>query len=1631
VAILAAASAAAGSLAFAAGAATKTYTGNTGLWSAAGNWTPSGVPGSNDAAVLLPNFSPGVTVTYDGTVLAANTAITSLTINSTNASTISLFQSANLLFITNSEIVGDTGTGALLLAGGTHTVGNGLTIANGATSSGSLTMGGGTLNAFEIDPGLGGTGILSQTAGLINAQVISVGRNSAGNGLYTLSGGTAIITSLLYVGESGSGTVNQSGGSVSLTGLGNTLQLGASSSTAKGTYNLSNGASLSAAGGAVIGNVGQGTFNQTGGQSAFGQTVTIGFNGTVTLIGGTMTAGAFSLGTSGHFNLGPSAVDGTLNYTIFNQSGGTFAASGNEFLGATFGATYTQTGGTHTVVNTLFIAAANTATGTYSLGSGLLSASEVDAGYAGTGTLSQTGGALNASFVSVGRAPGSRGLYALSGGMVTVSNVVLVGESGNGILNQSAGTASFVGLHLGENGGATGAYNLSNGASLSVIAPALIGNGGQGTFTQTGGQATFSIGLTLGASLGGAGTVSLLGGTLSAGNGTITLNSGSRFNLGPVAVGSLAFNSFIQTGGEFLASGDEAVGFTNRATYTQIGGVHTAAANLLLAANPASGGTYALGNGLLLANNIFIGGSSISSGGTGRLIASTGAIVTVTNNIKVWNAASALVISGGTVNLTGLDLGGVPSRLQFTSGTLHVTGGGGFSIDPASAFGPSLTLGANQTLNVDFNEFVGSTGAGTLSITGGSNHISNPGATTPAGLLLGFQSGASGSGSLSAGNLSVDYEEYVGYDGTATFTQSGGTNSARFLTLGWNTGAGTYTLSGGVLSTTNGSTFVGYTAGDGAFNHTGGTHSAGHLYVGYFAAASGTYAMSNAAVLNVTTDEQIGAFGAGTFNQTGGTHTLGGSMYLGVYAGGGGTLNLSGGNLLMPAGTLYAGFGGNGVFNLTDGRAVVGNVMLGASGGGAGTVSLSNSLGNPMLVASTITVPAGSSFNILVGHTNVLSYTNFAQVGGSVVTSGDEFCGAVNAATYVQSGGVHTVAGTLFLGDPFSSSGGGGGTYTLQSGELSAGGIQVNPGSTFNFQGGSLVVAQTIQTATNSTFRGQGLVNPATSLNNAGTLMADWGNLTVIAPSFVNVGTLANAGGASLFIVGTNVTHTGNILANSLGVVSLDVPITNGAGRSITLAGGGVIAPLITNSIFGTVSGFGQINGRFVNNGTSVTFTGPTQIVGSVTNAATALMTVRNSQLLITGPTVNNGTIRAIVGGSVAFDGGLTGNAVAGAGATPAAVSYAGAVSLDPGSALSTPYLQQDSLTLHGNPGVPSSYSSASIRLRRDGGSDGTLRLLSIQTSGGNALGSLDLADTRLTVDGTATPPATVKSYIASAYTGNQDWGGAGLTSSLARGNPVKYSVAYASGSDQSAQDAGIPVDPGKVLAKAVLTGDANMDGHVDFFDVAQVLGYRYNAGGNNAAYTDGDLDYSGSVDFFDIVTLLSANYNSGETLASAAASGLGRAAPSLTSASEKMPFGPSLIYNPATGHLEFRTNGGTFTTTGGQPSFVCSLVLLSKSGILIPAGASSTFAGGTGATLTTTMLASALTNSPGFTDGFDIGAVLPPGLGGYPFVSGVSGFYQVLDGGGLRPLPDPAGSWLLGSGSLLLARRRRRRRGC
>src|SRR5262249_11719458 len=123
-----------------------------------------------------------------------------------------------------------------------------------------------------------------------------------------------------------------------------------------------------------------------------------------------------------------------------------------------------------------------------------------------------------------------------------------------------------------------------------------------------------------------------------------------------------------------------------------------------------------------------------------------------------------------------------------------------------------------------------------------------------------------------------------------------------------------------------------------------------------------------------------------------------------------------------------------------------------------------------------------------------------------------------------------------------------------------------------------------------------------------------------------------------------------------------------------------------------------------------------------------------------------------------------------------------------------------------------------------------------------NGNGTLDLSNHELL---TNAAPTTIKTYLANAYdpNGNADWGQHGLTSSVARANPTSYSVGYAYGGDPSAQDAGVttkggtPLGASQTIVRPVLTGDANLDGAVDFFDITQILGYKYNTG-QAASYT-------------------------------------------------------------------------------------------------------------------------------------------------------------------------------------------------
>ena len=109
-------------------------------------------------------------------------------------------------------------------------------------------------------------------------------------------------------------------------------------------------------------------------------------------------------------------------------------------------------------------------------------------------------------------------------------------------------------------------------------------------------------------------------------------------------------------------------------------------------------------------------------------------------------------------------------------------------------------------------------------------------------MYLGMNTGSTGNYQLSGGSLSSGYQ-YVGYQGTGSFTQSGGNNSVIWSGTGWNDGqlylgyysgsSGTYSLSNGQLTTY--ATNVGYNPGytcTGTFNQSGGTHTVNYLTVG-------------------------------------------------------------------------------------------------------------------------------------------------------------------------------------------------------------------------------------------------------------------------------------------------------------------------------------------------------------------------------------------------------------------------------------------------------------------------------------------------------------------------------------------------------------------------------------------------------------------------------------------------------------------------------------------------------------------------------------------------------------------------------------------------------------------------------
>ena len=319
----------------------------------------------------------------------------------------------------------DAGTGTLAQSGGTVTLNHNLYVGQSSGSTGTYNISGSSVLIVGRDFVIGresGTGSLNMTGGTItktgdekfiighnngvgtavqsggtisaNNELYIGNENAGARGTYTLSGTGALnVANEVVVGrESGTGTLNVNGGTITTTGNGN-MYIGRRNGT--GTLNQTAGV-ISVIKEFGVGTrddnkIGTGTYNLSGGSLSAANNIFIGkelgSSGTLNITGGT-------LGTSDKLQVGHNQATGNLTH-----SAGTVNVQNEVYIGNENGAssvgTYTLSGTGVLNVGNEFIVGRDNGTGTFNLNGGTVNAAKISGG-TGSATVNFNGGVVKA-----------------------------------------------------------------------------------------------------------------------------------------------------------------------------------------------------------------------------------------------------------------------------------------------------------------------------------------------------------------------------------------------------------------------------------------------------------------------------------------------------------------------------------------------------------------------------------------------------------------------------------------------------------------------------------------------------------------------------------------------------------------------------------------------------------------------------------------------------------------------------------------------------------------------------------------------------------------------------------------------------------------------------------------------------------------------------------------------------------------------------------------------------------------------------------------------------------------------------------------------------------------------------------
>lgn len=211
--------------------------------------------------------------------------------------------------------------------------------------------------------------------------------------------------------------------------------------------------------------------------------------------------------------------------------------------------------------------------------------------------------------------------------------------------------------------------------------------------------------------------------------------------------------------------------------------------------------------------------------------------------------------------------------------------------------------------------------------------------------------------------------------------------------------------------------------------------------------------------------------------------------------------------------------------------------------------------------------------------------------------------------------------------------------------ELKSEESDVNNLGVLAMRGGVASADQTFINNTEGIIEGYGAVG-GQQIINAGVIESIGGTLQLFGNAISNTGTLKNSPGSSIRtrIGPSNQKNEGLIQVYSGGAVVFDCNLANEPDGVIELFGGTLGAVIITQKADANFAGFGSIAGDVVIDPNGIIkLTGPTNIVGDVSIGTNATLEISDGTTLVTGHTINNGTIH-MKGGRFIPQGGIANN---------------------------------------------------------------------------------------------------------------------------------------------------------------------------------------------------------------------------------------------------------------------------------------------------------------------------------------------------------------------------------------------------